>query len=451
MAISFSGFNGIDFGALIDATITSESAPLNLLKQQQDDIKSKDAAFVSLSGGISTMETQASALIASSLFTNATASSSNSGVGSVTAGSDAISGEYSLHVDKLAKGQVTASTTGYAASTDVAADGGSISFTINGVTTDSIDISSSTTLAGLRDAINAQNSDVVASIVNTGTSRKLVISSRTTGEDGVFTINNTLTNSGGTAVAFAVGQSPTSGNSQNAQDAEFTVNGLDFKASSNSSADVIPGIALKLTGVGDAILSVTPDYDNVEASLRSFVTTYNQLRQFSGIQNTVNNSTGKRGPLANDPVLRQSVDDLRNTLLAANNNGGKYKYLSEIGVSLDQSGLLQIDETALKEAINTNPEDVQKLLQGSGSIKGVFGTMKDRLQDLDGTTGMIKNSRNTITASLRGIADRIAATQLRLDVRKLELQKQFAAADQAISKLNSLSGQLSQLGSAKLF
>jgi len=77
--------------------------------------------------------------------------------------------------------------------------------------------------------------------------------------------------------------------------------------------------------------------------------------------------------------------------------------------------------------------------------------MKDRLQDLDGTTGMIKNSRNTITASLRGIADRIAATQLRLDVRKLELQKQFAAADQAISKLNSLSGQLSQLGSAKLF
>jgi hypothetical protein len=40
---------------------------------------------------------------------------------------------------------------------------------------------------------------------------------------------------------------------------------------------------------------------------------------------------------------------------------------------------------------------------------------------------------------------------LRLDVRKQELQKQFAAADQAISKLNSLSGQLSQLGTAKLF
>src|SRR5947207_794586 len=130
MAISFSGFNGIDFGALVDATITAESAPLNQLKQQQDDIKSKDSAFSSLSGGISTMETQVSALIANSLFTNATANSSNTGVGSTTAGSEALSGEYSLHVDKLAKGQVTASTNGYAATTGVAADGGSISFTI---------------------------------------------------------------------------------------------------------------------------------------------------------------------------------------------------------------------------------------------------------------------------------------------------------------------------------
>jgi flagellar hook-associated protein 2 len=150
-------------------------------------------------------------------------------------------------------------------------------------------------------------------------------------------------------------------------------------------------------------------------------------------------------------VLRQAVDDLRNTIVSANNNGGKYKYLAEIGVSVDQTGMLQIDETALQEAINTNPEDVQKLLQGADSVKGVFGTMKDRLQNLDGTTGMIKSSRDTITASLRGVADRITATQLRLDVRKQELQKQFAAADQAISKLNSLSGQLSQLGTAKLF
>src|SRR4051812_25496914 len=211
-AVSFSGLNGIDFGAIIDATINAESIPLNMLKQRQTDIQSRDSALSSLSGGISTMETQATALVAGSLFTNATANSSNTGVGSATAGSDAVSGAYSLHVDKLAKAQVTASTTGYSTTDAIVADGGSISFTINGTTTTSIDITAGTSLVALRNSINAQNSGVVASIVNTGSSKKLVISSRETGAANGFTINNTLTNSTGTALAFAAGQSATTGN-----------------------------------------------------------------------------------------------------------------------------------------------------------------------------------------------------------------------------------------------
>src|SRR6185295_1027003 len=191
-AVSFTGLNGIDFSAIVTATINAESMPLNMLKQQQDDIKAKDAVLASLSGGISTMETQSDALISSALFTNAVASSSNTGVGSATAGSDAVSGEYTLHVNSLAKSQVTASTSTYSALTDIAADGGSLSFTIGGVTTTAIDITEGTTLLDLRNAINAQKSGVVASIVNTGTSKKLVISSRTTGEASGFTINNKI-------------------------------------------------------------------------------------------------------------------------------------------------------------------------------------------------------------------------------------------------------------------
>jgi len=450
-AVSFTGLNGIDFSAIIDATINAESTPLNMLKQQQDDIKAKDAALVSLSGGLSTMETQSDALISSSLFTNAVANSSNTGVGSATAGSDAVSGEYILHVNNLAKSQVTASTSGFAAMTDVAADGGSLSFTIGGVTTTSIDITAGTTLLDLRNAINAQKSGVVASIVNTGTSKKLVISSRETGEASGFTINNTLANSGGTALTFAAGQSPTTGNSQNAVNASFTVNGMDFTSSTNATADAIPGLALKLSGTGDTVISVAPDYDNIASALKAFITTYNQLRQFATQQNTVNSSTGQRGPLANDSLLRQTLGDLRDVLLSPNSNGGRYKYLSDIGIAVDQTGNLKFDEKAYNDAISENPEEVQKLLQGDGAIKGVFGTMKDKLQNLDGSSGLIKTTRDSITSSLSTVASRITAAQLRLDMRRKTLQQQFAAADEAISKLNAMTGQLSQLGSTKLF
>jgi flagellar hook-associated protein 2 len=450
-AVSFSGLNGIDFGAIIDATINAESTPLNMLKQRQTDIQSRDSALSSLSGGISTMETQATSLVAGSLFTNATANSSNTGVGSATAGSDAFSGSYSLHVDKLAKAQVTASTTGYAATDAIVADGGSLSFTINGTTTTSIDITAGTSLLSLRNSINAQNSGVVASIVNTGTSKKLVISSRETGATNGFTINNTLTNSTGTALAFAAGQSATTGNSQNAQDSVFSVNGLDLTSATNATTDAIPGLSIQLSGIGDTEITVAPDNSTIETSLKAFITTYNQLRQFATQQNTVNTSTGVRGPLANDSVLRQTLGDLRDVLLTPNANGGKYKYLSDIGISVDRTGNLQFDEQAYTDAITNNPADVQQLLQGTDSIKGVFGTMKDKLQNLDGTAGLIKTSRDSIATTLTGVASQIAASQARLDLRKTQLQQQFAAADEAISKLNSMTGQLSQLGSAKLF
>jgi flagellar hook-associated protein 2 len=450
-AVSFSGLNGIDFGAIIDATINAESTPLNMLKQRQTDIQSRDSALTSLSGGISTMETQATSLVAGSLFTNATANSSNTGVGTATAGTDAISGAYSLHVDQLAKSQVTASTTGYSATDAVVADGGSLSFTINGTTTTSIDVAAGTSLLSLRNSINAQNSGVVASIVNTGSSKKLVISSRETGAANGFTINNTLANSTGTALAFAAGQSATTGNSQNAQDSVFTVNGLELTSATNTTTDTIPGLSIQLSGIGDTEITVAPDNSTIETTLKSFITTYNQLRQFATQQNTVSTSTGVRGPLANDSVLRQTSGDLRDVLLTPNANGGKYKYLSDIGITVDRTGNLQIDEAAYTDAITNNPADVQQLLQGTGSVKGVFGTMKDKLQNLDGTAGLIKTSRDSITTTLTGVASQIAAAQARLDLRRTQLQQQFAAADEAISKLNSMTGQLAQLGSAKLF
>ena len=52
------------------------------------------------------------------------------------------------------------------------------------------------------------------------------VMSRQTGLSNGFTVNNSLTNSTGVAVTFAAGQSPSSGNSQNALNANFTINGL---------------------------------------------------------------------------------------------------------------------------------------------------------------------------------------------------------------------------------
>ena len=444
-AVSFSGFNGYDFGSIVDAIMESESQPLVSLQTQQQSVKDKDAALVQLNGFIGALQTQAKTLVNESTFSNVAGESSDTSVATAAVGSDALPGRYDLSVAFLAKGQVTSSTNGYTALADIVADSGSLTFTIDGDTTESIDITEATTLSQLKDAINEQDSGVVASIVNTGSNYKLVISSRETGEDNGFTINSTLANGVGTVVGFAVGQSPTVGNNQNGRDAEFSVNGLDITSSSNNVSDAIPGMTVKLVTAGDAVIDVTADYDTVKESLKSVVTQYNKLKEFFTRQSGTD-ATGKRAPLAGDSIMRQALSDLRGVVLGSNANGGRYQYLAEVGMELTTTGELKFNETAFNTAIGSYPDDVEKLFQGTTSVDGVFDVMKTRLDSLDGTAGLIKTTRTNIEQTIKSYRDRIDSQQMRLTVRREELTRMYAAADQAMSKLNSMSSSIAGLG-----
>ena len=431
-AVTLSGFNGIDFNTIINAVMQSESKPLQDLQTQQQALQNRDSAMVSLAGIISSLQTPVAALTSTTSFSNVAATSTDTSVGTVTLGDGGIPGQYDLVVDHLAKGQVTSSTNGYTATSATAATSGTISFTINGETTDDITISATTTLAELRQKIN-QDSGVVASIVHDGTNYKLVISSRETGLSNGFTINNNLTNNSGTVVAFA-------GNSQDAVDAAFTVNGLSITSASNNVTEAVPGVTVNLLKAGSTSVKVTTDYSSIKDNLKTLVSQYNKLRQFYTQQ--------KSGTLGNDSVMREALNDVKSVLLASNANGGRYHYLSEIGLEVTSTGDLKLDETKLNTAINSYPSDLQKLFQGTDSVDGALENLKGILSNLDGTAGLIKTTRSSIDTSLKSMRDRIASQQLRLDIRRQELVKTYSAADQAMSQLKSMSSSLSNLGNS---
>ncbi len=437
-AITLSNFNGIDFSSIIDAVMQYESQPLVAIQAKQTQIQNKDSAFVSLGGMISALESSVANLTSAATFSNVAATSSDTTLATVSSADAGSIGQYAVSITQLAKPQVTKSTNGYSALTDTAATGGSISFTINGTTTTPIDITGTTTLADLKQKINDQNSGVIASIVNDGTNFKLVISSRDTGSTNGFTINNSLTNSGGTAVAFAVGQNATTGNAQNAQNALLNINGIDIQSASNKVADAIPGVTLSLVKEGDLSVDVTNDFSSIKDSLKSIVTQYNQLRQFYKQQTT--------GALGSDPVLREVLYDIKNVLLHDNsNNGGRYTYLSEIGLELTSTGDLKLDESKLDGAIDSYSSDVQKLFQGSAGNNGTFNTLTSTLKNLDASAGLIKTTRDSIQTTLTQYSDRIEQQQAMLELRRQTLVKEYAAADQAMKQLNNMSSAISGL------
>jgi flagellar hook-associated protein 2 len=443
MAVTLSGFNGIDFNSIISSVMQAESKPLQDLQTQQKSMQDKDSALISLNAIIGRLQTPVTSLTSATAFSNVAATSTDTTIGTVSLGDGGIPGQYDLVIDHLAKGQVTSSTNGYAATTDTAATGGTISFTINGSTTADITISAATTLSELKEKINNQNSGVVASIVNDGTNYKLVVSSRETGLTNGFTINNSLTYSGGTVVAFAVGQNATTGNTQNAINAAFTVNGLSIASASNTVANAVPGVTVNLLKAGSMSVKVAKDFTAIKENLKTLISEYNKLRQFSAQQT--------KGVLANDSVLRQTLNDIKSVLLTSNSNGGRYHYMSEIGLEVTQTGDLKLDETKLNTAIDSYSTDLQKLFQGADGVSGVLGKMKTTLANLDGTAGLIKTTRSSIDTSLKSMRGRIDSQQLRLEIRRQELVKMYSEADRAMSQLKAMSGQLQNLATQSLF
>jgi flagellar hook-associated protein 2 len=435
--ITLSGFNGIDFNSILDAVMQYEKLPLQGLLDDQKKIQNKDSAFVSLSGMISAMQTPVSALGSATAFSSLAAASSDTTIATVSAAEEAVVGQYDVSVTQLAKAQVTKSTNGYSASTDIAATGGSISVTINGQTSEALTITAGTSLADLARQISSADMGVNASVVNDGTNYKLVLTSSETGATNGFTINNSLTNSSGAAVAFAAGQNATTGNAQNAQNAILNVSGLDIQSASNTVSNAIPGVTMTLIKAGNVSVSVTNDYSSIKDNLKNIVSQYNKLRQFYSQQT--------KGTLGNDPVLREILNDIKSVLLTPNSNGGRYQYLAEIGLELTSNGDLKLDETKLDAAIGSYSADVQKLFHGPNGTDGIFNALQTTLKNLDGTAGLIKTTRDSLQNTLDKFDDRIQQQQRLLEIRRQALMKMYAAADEAISRLNQMSSSISNL------
>ena len=416
------------------------------LQAQQSALQNKDSVLTSLGSQVAQLESTVTTLASQTSFTNLAAASSDTTIANATVGSGAIAGTYDVNIANLAKGQVTASKNGYANTTDIVADGGSISFTIGGQTTTPIQITSQTSLSDLANQVNSQNSGVFAAVVNDGTNNKLVVMSRQTGQSNGFTINNSLTNSGGTALGFATGQNATTGNTQNAGDASLTINGMSITSSSNTVTNAIPGTSLALTKAGETTVNVTADYSTLANTVSTLISQYNSLQRFVSQNSATTN--GQSGPLANDPVARQVLADITGQLMSSSGNG-QYQYLSQIGVQFNSDGTLKFDKTALDAALTTSPASVQTLFQGSNGTNGLFNTFLTALQADDNTNGLISTTQTSDQAALKSFTKEIADQQARLDLRRTQLTKLYSAADQAMTQLKSQGQSLSQIGSTQ--
>ena len=370
---------------------------------------------------------------------------SGSGVTAATT-SEAEAGTYTLQVTQLAQAQ-SLSTDGVASKT-TALGTGTLTLQVGTASAVSITLdSSNNTLEGIRTAINASGAGVTASIVNDGsdTPYRLVLTSDSTGTESAMTVTYTSTDSTDEASSL-FGYDGSSGNmtqTVEALDAELTLNGISITSQSNTVEDAVQGVTLNLSATGSSqTLTISQDTDTIYDAISAFVTAYNSYVSSVDTLTAYDADADTAGELLGDSTTRRISTELSSDLYTAIGSG-TFSYLSQLGISLEVDGTLQIDEDTLTSALTDNIDAVSEFFIGSDGTSGFIGQMTDDLDNyLDEDSGLIVARTDSLESKLEQLEERYAEKQALIDSEMARWTDEFTQLDTLISSLNSTSDYL---------
>ena len=381
--------SGLDIDGIITKLMTIESRPLTRLDTKEASYRAQLTAYGSIKGALATFQSAAETLATPAKFNAYKAASADATLFTATASSGASTGAHSVRVMQLAQAQKLRSAT-FTATTN-ALGSGSITiqfgthsdgvFTANAqkaAKTIVIPVASSS-LAGVRDAINAAQAGVTASIVNDGTGNRLVIGPNDTGVANALRIvvddddGNDTDDAGLSRLAYDASTGGTQRLTETvaALDANVVIDGITVTKSANVITDALEGVTLTLLKTSP---SATPtpftaerDTGAAKTAIEEFVKAYNELEKSFDQISAYDPKTKQSAILQGDATLRTLQSRLRG-LLGSNlgDAGAALGALSEVGIRLARDGSLALDAAKLTAALADPAKDVGAMFAAVG-------------------------------------------------------------------------------------
>src|SRR5262245_45013802 len=259
MAIQFSGLgSGLDIDGIVSQLMTIERKPLDQIDQKEASYKAQLSAYGTMRSALATLQSAVRALANVSKFRGAKATVGDPSLLSASASSSAAAGTYNIEVQQLAQAQKLKSPVLASLGTGtVTIEFGSYSagaFTANADKDAKTITVTQSSLAGVRDAINAADAGVRANIVNDGTGERLVIASNDSGTANALriTVDDADGNDTDAAGLSQLAFDASAGGVQNlsetvaALDARVVIDGITVTSASNQVSGAIEGLTLNL-------------------------------------------------------------------------------------------------------------------------------------------------------------------------------------------------------------
>ena len=216
---------------------------------------------------------------------------------------------------------------------------------------------------------------------------------------------------------------------QEAQNAQFTVNGMSVSRSSNNGlTDVVDGVTLSLAGDSEgksARLTVGANADKATGLMTALASKFNAAvthlkDKMSSTSKTENGKTTyTRGVLSGETIFSSFRTDMMYRMSRSYTNSGSFKRLEDVGISFDKDMKLTIDSNKFSEALKNNSSDVTALLDaGMGEINTVMSRYT-------GSSGLLTRTLTSIETQSKEYDQRIAKYNASLETRKQSLYNQY--------------------------
>jgi flagellar hook-associated protein 2 len=429
--------SGLDTATIISQLMSLEAVPQSRLKTQVSTQETALKTMQDLNAKVVALVAKAEALSKPDGWSPVTTTSSSEKV-AVTTGAGATSTSLSFSVVTTAKAHTVSFTKPAALSDVVTGTGTKVTVDLfDGNGPQDLDTGDGT-LKGLVDAVNGWGKGLRATTLNLGDGTyRLRIESAATGTASKFELK-TIGDSGqlGEGLPTVTGA-----------DAEIEVGTDRIKSPSNTFAELLPGVSVTLAAdapAGAVTINLATDAKKMSDSVKELVDAVNGV--LADIDKATKSSGGtKGGPLAGDSTLRGVRDQLLATLYSA--TGGS---LAPTGIELDKYGKLTFDETQFKKAYEADPVTTAAYFTKAESATGFADRLATTAKAAsDPYDGVISTSITGRQTTIDRLQDSIDSWDIKLELRRTTLTRQFTALETALSRMNSqsswLAGQISSL------
>ncbi|CAO1668279.1 Flagellar hook-associated protein 2 [Halomonas sp. NYA30] len=430
--------SGLDLTSLLDQLREAEQQKLVPIQQQVESEEAKISAYGQLKGGLSQLQTAASALNNPELYGGLTTSVEGDGV-RATSSDEAQPGQYAVEVEQLATAGSLA-TERVTAPDETIIDGDTeLTFTLADGELDPIAIASGSSLEGIRDAINTESDGRLnASIINDGEGYRLSVNATETGADASIQSTNfsdILATDVTTSDAQVV---------QEGQNARINVNGIGIVSSSNQIEGAIQGVTLDLNEANTSnTITIAQDNQAIKEGVQAFVEAFNTLKSSIGDLTAFDAASGQAGQLNGDSATRVVESTLRG-VLSGMMEGEGLQTLSDVGISLQVDGTLELDENKLDNVIGNEPDALANFFTGADSKSGMAGQVNEAIGQMLNDSGTLQSAISGSERRVESFGERFSRTEGRIEETVERYRTQFAQLDTLMSQMNSTSSYLTQ-------